>query len=102
MTTKRETMTQHTPGQAMPVAKTCGCHMEPVLDDARYECDLCSEATGMNDGTGWVIEYCQLHAAAPRMLELLRVLVARVDKGWTDQRPVAIEARAILRDVEEN
>jgi hypothetical protein len=46
----------------MPSAKRCGCKLEPV-DDERAECDLCSEATGMNDGVGWVIVYCAAHAA---------------------------------------
>lgn len=56
------------------IAKTCGCKMEPVNDEYE-ECDLCSEATGLNDGTGWVIEYCPLHAAAPALLEALESML---------------------------
>lgn len=52
-------MSQPTPG-----AKVCGCHMDIVADDEKEPCDLCSEGTGMNDGVGWTISYCALHAQA--------------------------------------
>ena len=65
-------MSEHTSG---PCAKTCGCHMEPVADDRHEESDLCSEAIGTNDGCGWIIEYCPLHAAAPELLAALDVAV---------------------------
>lgn len=46
-------------------AKTCGCCMEPVRDDE--ESDLCSEATGANNGIAWVIIYYPVHGIAPEM-----------------------------------
>ena len=48
----------------------CGCCLEPV-DDEREASDLCSEATGMNDGKGWRIKRCPLHGAAEEMRETL-------------------------------
>jgi hypothetical protein len=45
----------------------CGCHLLPV-DDEKVPNDLCSEATGMNDGVGWRLVYCPVHAAAPALL----------------------------------
>jgi hypothetical protein len=41
--------------------KQCGCCMNPV-DEEIERCDLCSEATGTNNG--WKITYCETHAAA--------------------------------------
>ena len=71
------------PSLAVPPspAKRCGCHMEPVMDDRNEESDLCSEATGMNDGHGWVIEYCLTHNAAPTMLKALRKVLAERESG---------------------
>lgn len=62
---------------------SCGCCLEPV-DDIRDACDLCSEATGMNDGVGWRIRRCKLHEAAPDLLEVLRNLIetARAFGGY--------------------
>lgn len=53
----------------------CGCHLDPVQDDETEPCDLCSEATGMFDGTGWKITMCPMHKAAPDLLEALERLV---------------------------
>ncbi len=41
----------------------CGCKIVPV-DDRVEPCDLCSEATGMSDNVGWVIEHCPAHKAS--------------------------------------
>ena len=51
------------------LAKRCGCRLEPI-DDMKV-CDLCSEATGMNDSVGWIIVRCPQHNAAPKVLEAL-------------------------------
>ena len=48
----------------------CGCHLDPVPDD--QPCDLCSEATGTNNGEGWKIVLCPLHSVAPELLEACR------------------------------
>lgn len=58
--------TQHTPGP-------CGCCLVPVNDETEA-CDLCSEATGANNGIGWRIQYCPTHAAAPDLLAALQNL----------------------------
>ena len=63
---------------------------------------------GGNDDVGGIVgQLCPLHAAAPRMLEALRVFIYSVEKlpGIGYRMPVlmhdaADEARAILRDVE--
>ena len=52
----------------------CGCCLEPV-DDAKEACDLCSEATGMDDGVGWRIRQCRLHAAAPDLLAACKAII---------------------------
>ena len=60
----------HTPG-------SCACHLDPTSDTLE-PCDLCSEATGMNDGVGWKIVLCPLHAAAPDLLATLTSLLSTV------------------------
>ncbi len=62
------------------------CHLEPVNDE-KEQSDLCSEATGMNDGIGWRIDLCQLHASAPAMLDALNA-VNRVLEGQMLPGPI--------------
>lgn len=57
----------------------CGCHLDPV-DDTQTSSDLCSEATGMHDGVGWLIVLCPLHAAAPELLEALHAISIHLDQ----------------------
>jgi RecA/RadA recombinase len=45
------------------------------VNDRTETSDLCSEATGANNGTGWKIRRCPLHEAAPDMLAALKVAV---------------------------
>lgn len=99
--------TRHT-----PKGKTCGCCLEPV-DDAREQSDLCSEASGSNDGRGWVIAYCPTHAAAQEMAELLRAYVEHNDtaswpgystaaesKCYEDKGKLFDRAAALLRRID--
>lgn len=64
--------------------------MELVPDDEKEPCDLCSEGTGMNDGVGWKIVMCPVHAAAPDLVEQLK---------WTENalRWAAQEARGRVK-----
>jgi len=49
--------------------------MDIVPNDEAEPCDLCSEGTGMNDGVGWKIVMCPMHAAAPALLDALREML---------------------------
>ena len=66
----------HTPG-------LCGCRLDPISDDTAEPCDLCSEATGMLNGIGWKIVYCQTHAKAPELLAFLRLALPEL-LAWTN------------------
>ncbi len=82
---------KHTPG-------SCGCHLDPVKDDEAEPSDLCSEATGMNDGVGWKIVLCPLHAAAPELLEACEGMLHRFGHLDTDpgKREACSEVRAAI------
>lgn len=76
----------------------CGCCLEPVTD-ADTPCDLCSEATGSENGTGWVIVRCPTHAAAPAMLDALRE-VAELYPHIVGHCHVVEKARAVLATID--
>ena len=52
-----------------PLAKRCGCRLDPVADDTLQESDLCSEATQGLPGQGWVIVFCPTHADVTALAE---------------------------------
>lgn len=89
-------MSAHTPGPTTG----CGCCLEPV-NDITERCDLCSEATGMNDGVGWRIRQCPTHAAAPELLEVVKSLLAWSDHtlpiDWRKGYPVSAAKAAIAK-----
>lgn len=72
-----ETQSKGTPGP-------CDCHMEPVNDN-KEQCDLCSEATETNNGIGWKIVRCSIHATAPDGVELARAVVHLLSSSALDK-----------------